>query len=130
MHSTEVIGYAHDGAIYCIDCAQHERKDEEGGPIFAGAEYDTWTGDVCDSCGEFLEGHESFPSQHGGGYYDRFDIVSAHYCHAVLFHEGLGSKLYQRLSRMGRYFKPGLHPDDPYSLSSNAQDILADLVRR
>jgi len=41
-------------------------------------------------------------------YYDRFDIVEAHYWWNAEHHEGQWSGGYERLSRIGRYFKPGL----------------------
>lgn len=40
-------------------------------------------------------------------YFDRFDIVEAHYWFAVHYHDGQGSDLYARLCRIGRYFSPG-----------------------
>jgi len=39
-------------------------------------------------------------------YFDRYDIAEAYYLFFVDYHEGGGSKKYQRLSRMSRYFKP------------------------
>ena len=39
-------------------------------------------------------------------YFDRFDIAEAYYLFFSHFHEGGGSKKYQRLSKMSRYFKP------------------------
>jgi hypothetical protein len=40
-------------------------------------------------------------------YFDRFDIVEAHYWFASDYHGGQFSELYSRLCRIGRYFKPG-----------------------
>jgi hypothetical protein len=38
---------------------------------------------------------------------NRFDIVLGHYVFCALHHEGQGSELYARLSRITDYFHPG-----------------------
>ncbi len=40
-------------------------------------------------------------------YFNRRDIVEAHYWFAVHYHGGQGSDLYTRQCRIGRYFDPG-----------------------
>lgn len=62
-------------------------------------------------------------------FFDRFDIIEAHYVFCSSYHEGQGSKLYARLSRMSRYFKP--RPSlAPSTLSENGLAIYADLVSK
>jgi hypothetical protein len=39
-------------------------------------------------------------------YYDRFDIVAAHYAFYADWHQGQNSTFYSRLSRIGRYYSP------------------------
>lgn len=40
-------------------------------------------------------------------YFDRFDIVEAHYWFAVHYHGGQWSDLYAKQCRISRYFNPG-----------------------
>ena len=69
-------------------------------------------------------------------YFDRFDIVSAHYAFCADYHEGQGSELYAKLCRIGNYFRPGMSWKGYDSLSENGQliyhnlamDSIADLV--
>ncbi len=62
-------------------------------------------------------------------YFDRFDIVEAHYLYCADYHEGQASRLYARLCRILQYFKPG--PNLTYeTLSDNAQFIYDNLVIR
>jgi hypothetical protein len=69
-------------------------------------------------------------------YFDRFDIVSAHYAFCCDYHEGQGSELYAKLCRIGNYFTPGMAWKGYDSLSENGQmiyhnlamDSIADLV--
>lgn len=62
-------------------------------------------------------------------YFDRFDIVEAHWCYCVEWHSGMWSPEYRRLSGIGRYFKPrpNLSSD---TLEENAKEIYEALVRR
>lgn len=39
-------------------------------------------------------------------YFDRFDICEAHYLFYCHFHSGMGSREYERLSKMTEYFTP------------------------
>jgi len=62
-------------------------------------------------------------------YFDRFDVCSAYYLFFCDYHEGQGSKKYNRLSRLETYYKPG--PFACYSnLSENAQCIYDSLVEK
>lgn len=60
--------------------------------------------------------------------FDRFDIVSAHYAHAVDYHEGQTSDLYAKQCRISRYFKPGAMWRGYESLSENGKEIYNNLV--
>lgn len=57
MNSTDIIGYAKDGALYC---PAHKPTGEEVNPVFLD---DGQKGDSCDQCGEMLEGCEYVPHQ-------------------------------------------------------------------
>jgi hypothetical protein len=61
--------------------------------------------------------------------FDRFDIVEAHYVFCCDYHEGQGSKLYSRLSRILTYFRPapGLRLE---TLSENSREIYDSLVSK
>lgn len=54
--SFEVIGYADDGELLCLDC--FTGNPDEASPVFLGDEYDTETGDSCGVCLQFIDGHE------------------------------------------------------------------------
>jgi hypothetical protein len=58
-------------------------------------------------------------------YYDRFDIVHAWYHYCTNWHTGQASREYARLSRISKYFSPGMT-----ALSENAQEIYLSLVLR
>lgn len=60
-------------------------------------------------------------------YFDRFDIVSAHYAFACDYHSGQFSDLYIKLCRIGNYFKPGPMWNGYESLSENGQAIYDNL---
>ncbi len=60
-------------------------------------------------------------------YFDRFDIIQAHYAFACDYHGGQASKLYSRLCRIGRYFTPGALWRGFDSLSENGQEIYRNL---
>ncbi len=61
-------------------------------------------------------------------YFDRFDIVSAHYAFACDWHTGQASELYARQCRISRYFSPGASWNGYASLSENGQAIYDELV--
>ena len=56
-------------------------------------------------------------------YFDRFDIVEAHYAHAVDWHGGMRSKLYEKIGRISQYFKPSYSWSGFDSLSDNGKEI-------
>ena len=60
-------------------------------------------------------------------WFDRFDIVSAHYAFCADYHSGQGSELYAKLCRIGRYFNPGAMWRGYDSLSENGRAIYETL---
>ncbi len=64
-------------------------------------------------------------------YFDRFDIVEAHYLYCSEYHSGQWSDLYARLSKiltkLGFRPRPSLNYD---TLSENAQTIYDNLVNK
>ena len=61
-------------------------------------------------------------------YFDRFDILEAHYLFLSLWHEGQFSEKYQRLSHLTSYFTP--RPSLRLStLTPNGRAIYSALVR-
>ena len=60
--------------------------------------------------------------------FDRFDIVSAHYAHAVDYHSGQASDLYAKQCRISGYFRPGPMWRGYDSLSENGKIIYDNLV--
>jgi hypothetical protein len=48
-------------------------------------------------------------------YFDRWDIVEAHYWFTTHYHGGQCSDMYARLSRISNYFSPGMSADGPTS---------------
>ena len=58
--------------------------------------------------------------------FDRFDIVEAHFWHAVNYHGGMGSELYAKQCRISRYFSPGACQTGPST--ENAWLIYCDLA--
>jgi hypothetical protein len=63
-------------------------------------------------------------------YFDRFDIVSAHYAYYCDYHSGQWSKGYERLCRISEHFNPGPLFKGYDSLSENGQAIYNQLVDR
>ena len=62
-------------------------------------------------------------------YFNRFDIIEAHYVFYSDYHSGQWSDFYKRLSRITGYFKP--RPNISYvTLSENSKDIYAALLER
>ncbi len=59
-------------------------------------------------------------------YWDRFDIVDAHFWFCVNYHEGQGSDLYARQCRISRYFKPSPLANGPQT--ENGREIYEKLV--
>lgn len=41
-------------------------------------------------------------------YFDRFDIVEAHYAFSCDYHSGMFSDLYKRSCRISKYFTPSM----------------------
>ena len=62
-------------------------------------------------------------------YWDRFDIVEAHYWHAADWHGGQWSELYAKLCRIGQYYTPGMLHRGYESLTENGKAIYDQLVR-
>ena len=63
-------------------------------------------------------------------YFDRFDIISAHYQFAADYHGGQYSDLYAKLSRISSYFRPGIAWSGYDSLTDNGQSIYDNLVEK
>jgi hypothetical protein len=61
-------------------------------------------------------------------YFDRYDIIEAHYWFCANYHGGQWSELYARLSRLSRIFTPSPLSRGPES--ENARDIYIKLVRK
>jgi hypothetical protein len=61
-------------------------------------------------------------------YYDRFDIIEAHYWFLIHHHQGQWSERYERLCGMSQYFTPSPLHDGP--TSENAQAIYDNLCDR
>ena len=61
-------------------------------------------------------------------YFNRFDIVEAHYAYACDHHYGQSSWLYARLCRIQRYFNPGSMWSGYDSLSENGKAIYNNLI--
>ena len=51
--SYEVVGYAFDGALYCVDC--HPLDCPDDAPVFLD---NVTSEDVCDDCGTRLDGED------------------------------------------------------------------------
>lgn len=63
-------------------------------------------------------------------YFDRFDIVEAHYAFYSDWHSGQFSDFYARLSRISDYFSPGAMFNGYDSLSENGKIIYDDLIQK
>ena len=63
-------------------------------------------------------------------YWDRFDIVEAHYAHAMDWHGGMRSKLYEKMCRIGQYFKPSPLWMGYRSLTDNGKEIYQALEKK
>ena len=62
-------------------------------------------------------------------WFDRFDILSAHYAFCADFYNGQDCDLYARLSRIGTYFHPGAMWRGYDSLSENGKAIYDNLAQ-
>jgi len=64
-------------------------------------------------------------------YFDRFDIVEAHYMFYSHYHEGQFSDGYRKLSHILSQFRPGLYGwSDENNLNPNARAIYDNLVAK
>ena len=63
-------------------------------------------------------------------YFDRFDIVAAHYAFYSDYHEGQWSRGYSRLCRISKYFRPSPLWKGLESLSENGKEIYRSLQER
>ena len=59
-------------------------------------------------------------------YFNKFDIVEAHYLFFTEYHEGQWSEKYKRLCKITTYFKPA---PSGITLSDNGLEIYNDLVK-
>jgi hypothetical protein len=62
-------------------------------------------------------------------YFDRFDIVTAHYCYCVAYHSGKSSLEYRRLGRITQYFRPPFSFGDVPD-TTNGRLIMSAIIRR
>jgi hypothetical protein len=54
MKAWEIVGYDHDGARYCLDCAKQAGLDlERGSPVFV-SDLDGMDDERCGNCNELL----------------------------------------------------------------------------
>tara|TARA_R100000808_G_C2063905_1_gene94174 strand:+ start:47 stop:250 length:204 start_codon:yes stop_codon:yes gene_type:complete len=60
-------------------------------------------------------------------YFDRFDVVEAHYWHAVDHHDGQRSDLYAKMCKISGYYTPGACHRGYDSLSENGKAIYDNL---
>jgi hypothetical protein len=63
-------------------------------------------------------------------YFDKFDIVEAHYWFCADYHSGQRSILYERLSRIGEYYSPSPLHRGFDCLSENAKEIYKQLEEK
>lgn len=63
-------------------------------------------------------------------WFDRFDIVMAHYIFCLDYHAGIQCPLYARQCRIRRYFTPSPMLGGYEDLSENAQVIYDNLVEK
>ena len=61
-------------------------------------------------------------------YFDRFDIVEAHYAYCLDYHGGMNCPLYARQCRITEYYTPSPMFRGYESLSDNGKAIYEDLV--
>lgn len=63
-------------------------------------------------------------------YWDRWDIIEAHYAFCCDWHHGQFSELYARQCRISKYFEPGLLWRGYQSLSENGKEIYDQLATK
>lgn len=63
-------------------------------------------------------------------YFDRFDILTAHYQFGADYHSGQGSELYARSCRAGKHITLSPLWRGFESLSENGQEIYRNLMER
>lgn len=61
-------------------------------------------------------------------YFDRYDIVEAHYYWNAEHHSGQWSKEYERMCKISQYFKPGRSVNGPSS--ENSVEIYQNLCMK
>ena len=62
-------------------------------------------------------------------YFDRFDICEAHYVFAMLWHGGMGCKLYSKFAQFERIqFRPSPSLSGPENLTENGREIYEQLL--
>ena len=61
-------------------------------------------------------------------YWNRFDIVEAHYAFHKDYHTGIFSDEYLRLVQITKYYKPGIWGCDYEDLTENGKMIYGNLV--
>lgn len=63
-------------------------------------------------------------------YYDKFDIVEAHYCFCCDFYNGQACPLYAKQCRIRRYYTPSPLFNGFDSLSDNGKEIYRALCQK
>lgn len=63
-------------------------------------------------------------------YFDRFDIVAAHYYYCCDYHSGQFNFEYERMCRISKYFKPSPLWKSVEDVSCNCQEIYNLLVEK
>lgn len=123
-----------EGDVYCNGCFPGDTSNTDCSPVFADSEWDSYP--TCCICGYqhdyvslTVDGLHSLASQ-TTPYYDRFDIVEAHYVYLSDYHSGMTSPEYKRLSKLSRYFNPRYSLSGFESLNQNAQAIYEALVKK
>ena len=69
--------------------------------------------------------HLPNPERVSGAYFDRFDIVQAHYWWSVDHHGGQGCELYAKHCRLAKIYRPAPREHGPYT--ANAAKIYGQL---
>lgn len=102
MNCYDVIGYVHDGAMYCADCKPDAPEDEIG-VVFGESETDCPS--HCDTCGEYIP--ESL-TMHGVAYVLNAALEHVHALQGTSAHDTdqTDSCVYQWLERLRWYGMP------------------------
>ena len=61
-------------------------------------------------------------------YYNKFDIIEAHYAFYTDYHSGQWSDFYTRQCKIRKYFTPSISWEGYESLTDNGKDIYDQLV--